>query len=115
MIAAFPFLLFAFIILINGVHRLFTPAPKQLSVSAQELGDRWPLTVPTGHIYKRSVSQGRSEVIFVAPDGTEYGLNGTALSAGYRDIHEITKFENVSYGRRYEDVSSLISIGLYGK
>ena len=115
MIAAFPFLLLAFVMLTEGIHSLFTPSPQKVAVSAQELGDRWPLTVPTGHIYKRGASQGRSMVVFVAPDGAEYGLNGTALSAGYRNIHEITKYEIVSYGRRYEDVSDLISIGLYGK
>jgi len=114
-IAALVFLLLAFIFLIEGTRSLFTPAPKKIPVSAEELGDRWPLTVTSGYIYKRDVSQGRSEVIFVAPDGKEYGLNGVAQSDGYLDIHEITKLENVSYGQEYEDVSELISIGLYGK
>ena len=87
----------------------------ELLVSAEELGDSWPLTVPNGYIYKREASHGRSEVVFVAPDGREYGLNGTALSAGYSDIHHITKSRSVFGDPRYEDVSGLIRIGLNGK
>jgi hypothetical protein len=79
------------------------------------MGERWPLTVAEGKIYKAEASNERSNVIFVAPDGTEYALNGTALSAGYRDIHGITKYRLVFGDPIYEDVSELIRIGLYGK
>jgi hypothetical protein len=90
--------------------------PKKIPVRAEEFGDRWPLTISSGHIYKRELSQDRVAVVFVAPDGVEYGLNGTAQSQGYRNIHDISKTRTGLFDiKLYEDVDVLINVGLYGK
>ncbi|MBM3831842.1 MAG: DUF4339 domain-containing protein [Verrucomicrobia bacterium] len=92
----------------------------KIPVSAAEFGDRWPLTVSSGYIIRRerkipNASFKSYSVIFESPDGTRYGLNGHALTEGYRNIHAITKSHLVFGEPRYEDVSGLISIGLNGK
>jgi hypothetical protein len=56
-----------------------------VEVSAAELGDKWPLTVDRGTLR----CEGDIDVIFTAPDGTEYGVNGTALDHGFKDIDPI--------------------------
>lgn len=53
-------------------------------VSKSDYGDEWPLTVDHGTLR----CEGASAVVFVAPDGTEYGVNGTAL-ADYPEIDPI--------------------------
>ena len=53
-------------------------------------------------------------VIFEAPDGTRYGLNGHAITEGHRDIHAITKYRLMLGDPIYEDVSALIDAGLNG-
>jgi hypothetical protein len=95
------------------------PEPK-IPVSAEEFGGRWPLTVSSGYIIKREryipgASFKSYSVIFVSPDGTRYGLNGHALTEGYRNIHAITKSRLLMGEPIYEDVSELIDIGLRGK
>lgn len=99
---------------------LSATAEPKIAVSAEGFGGRWPLTVSNGFIIKReryipNSSFKSYSVIFESPDGNRYGLNGQALSEGYRDIHAITKSRLVFGEPLYEDVSELISIGLDGK
>jgi hypothetical protein len=84
---------------------------KKESVSASQIGESWPLTVSEGKIFRRSFNHGQIAVVFVAPDGTEYGLNGTAQQNGYRDIHLITQ-RDPRNPELYKDVFDLIQRGL---
>ncbi len=88
-----------------------------LEVSESDYGDRWPLTVSSGTLQRRNLNGGLSDITFKAPDGTMYGLNGTALSHGHRDIRAITKIEKVYDAdvRSYYDVSVLIRAALNAK
>jgi len=92
----------------------------KIPVKAEEFGDQWPLTVSSGYIikYERyipNVSFKSYSVIFEAPDGIRYGLNGHAQSQGYRNIHAITKSRLVFGDPIYEDVSELVNVGLNSK
>lgn len=59
--------------------------PREELVTQQELGDAWPLTVDGGHL--RCIRAGA--VVFRAPDGSDYAVNGMAKSMGYPDIGPI--------------------------
>lgn len=50
-------------------------------IKRSDYGEQWPFTVESGYL---ECQQG-SIVTFTA-DGIEYGVNGTALSRGYKDI-----------------------------
>ena len=54
------------------------PQVKSAPVSEQQLGEQWPLTVPSGRV---SCALG-TVVTFISPDGKEYALNGTAKGRG---------------------------------
>jgi len=56
-------------------------------VTTQELGDRWPLTVDSGHV------DCESGALVFRHDGTIYALNMTALGKGYPGIDPIWKNE----------------------
>lgn len=60
------------------------PVTASRDVTSADLGDAWPLTVDHGTIRRRG-----DAVTFVAPDGTEYALNGVAISAGFPEIEPI--------------------------
>ena len=86
-------------------------------VNEADFGTIWPLTVSKGTIetYEEKGSQGyrQIEVRFVTEDGQTYGLNGTAQTHGYSDIHAVTKTRTgAAGGTLYEEVDSLISRGL---
>ena len=88
---------------------------KEVSVSEKSYDGDWPLTVSEGKIYARTLKPQFGEriaVIFIAPNGREYGLNGTAQSEGYADIHNITRVDTNTISESYMEVSGLISIGL---
>jgi hypothetical protein len=57
--------------------------PSSLLIRRSDLGDDWPLTVESGTLR----CEGAGAVVFKAPDGTEYALNG--LAAEYPDIGPI--------------------------
>jgi len=56
---------------------------KGTPVSQEQFGDQWPLTVTSGRLSCVWFSERRQVVTFIAPDGTEYALNGIARSSGY--------------------------------
>ncbi len=63
-------------------------------VTAQQFGDKWPLTVQHAIIGCRPVNPPDTSTVdlFVNDGGTLYGLNGTALSdvnGAYQNIHAI--------------------------
>ncbi len=62
-----------------------TQSKSAKAVSFDDLGDAWPLTVQQGILKCRAGSL----ALFVAPDGKEYALNGTANSKGYPRINPI--------------------------
>jgi hypothetical protein len=62
-------------------------------VTKAEFGKKWPLSVPSGLLRCESFGPELGEVIFTAPDGTEYGLNGTAQDGGYPPIDPIWLYE----------------------
>lgn len=117
-----PFVLFVVLVIFQkGCDRLQSSFSemniKKVQVAEMEFGERWPLTVPSGRIYRIDQGHGRIAVVFTAPDGIEYGLNGTAQTMGYRDIHEITKQyqDSSNTASLYRDLNELISIGLNAK
>lgn len=73
------------------------------AVSADGFGRAWPFTVDEGVLSCESLGPA-SAVTFMAPDGTEYGVNGTALSKGYPRINPIQ--------RRGADIGPIIDRGL---
>lgn len=75
-------------------------------VSRADFGDDWPLTVDTGELR----CEGASAVVFVV-DGTEYGVNGSALSAGYPEIDPIWA-DDPSGNAPKMDIGPLIQAGL---
>ena len=52
-------------------------------ISQEQFGEQWPLTVPNGRLSCIFFSGPRQVVTFIAPNGTEYGLNGVANGSGY--------------------------------
>jgi hypothetical protein len=61
----------------HGQHSSGAKVPNQ--ISRADMGVRWPLTVDEGRL--TCIGSGHAgEVVFVAPDGTNYALNGTANS-----------------------------------
>jgi hypothetical protein len=88
----------------------------KISVNASQYGSGWPLTVTHGTIRRIVYSKDRVDLIFEAPNGRKYGLNGTAQASRYHDIHQITKVEKTYDDGTplYEDVEGLIDMGLRG-
>lgn len=60
-------------------------SPPSAAISRAELGETWPLTVNRGTL--RCEPPGA--VVFQAPDGSDYAVNGLASSQGYPDIDPI--------------------------
>ena len=69
-------------------------AESGMLVTGQELGDRWPLIVDSGHV------DCESGALVFRHDGTAYALNGTALGKGYPGIDPIWKDEAKSLTHR---------------
>lgn len=80
----------------------------EAAVNFHEFGKSWPLLVPDGTLRCGSFGKGMGEVIFTAPDGTEYGLNGLA-SDSYKDIDPI--WREGAYGLKVS-IGPLINRGL---
>jgi hypothetical protein len=78
-----------------------------IQVSSGQYGSKWPLTVDHGKLR----CEGDIEVIFTAPDGTEYGVNGTALDHGFKDIHPIWAVDPSGLTPK-KDIGPLIDKGL---
>lgn len=73
-------------------------SPREAYVSAPEMGSGWPLSVYGGNVACESYDTG--EVLsFTAPDGTRYGINGTALATGLPRLDPIWKDDPSGYGR----------------
>jgi len=70
-----------------------TPEYQTVEVTADQFGDKWPLTVDKGTLH----CEPPTRIVFTAPDGQKYGVNGSA-SNDYVTIIEITKdTENMGY------------------
>lgn len=63
-----------------------TPEYKTVEVTAAQFGDKWPLTVDKGTLH----CEAPTRIVFTAPDGQKYGVNGSAAT-DYVSILEITK------------------------
>lgn len=61
------------------------PSDTRQSIDESNLLHLWPLTVDHGTIECRD----RQYALFIAPDGTEYGLNEVATRKGYPSIEKI--------------------------
>ena len=84
-----------------------TPEYKTLEVTAEQFGDKWPLTVEKGTLH----CEPPTRIVFTAPDGQKYGVNGSA-SNDYVTIIEITK-DTESMGQKFKmDPSILIDEGI---
>ena len=68
------------------------PQVKSAAVSEAQLKDQWPLTVSSGQVSCVVNPGGGKVVTFIASDGKEYSLNGTAKGSGkFLPIEEIWK------------------------
>lgn len=84
-----------------------TPEYKTVEVTADQFGDKWPLTVDKGTLH----CEPPTRIVFTAPDGQKYGVNGSA-SNDYVTIIEITK-DTESMGQKFKmDPSILIDEGM---
>lgn len=84
-----------------------------LKIGCGDLG-QWPLKVKSGLLQcEEEVSGGfvLQKVWFTAPDGTVYGVNGTAQDAGYPGIDSIWKNDPAGYGLKI-NIGPLIDRGL---
>lgn len=62
------------------------PAPTTAAVTKKQFGKRWPFVHITAGTVRCIPRPGGGAIIFTAADGRTFGLNGTALDAGYSDI-----------------------------
>ena len=92
--------------------------PEGVEVASLRIGcgdvGRWPLKVKSGLLQcEEEVVNGYllQKVWFTAPDGTAYGVNGTAQDAGYPGIDPIWKDDPAGYGLKIS-ISPLIDQGL---
>jgi hypothetical protein len=83
---------------------------REISKADLPKGDRWPLTVNSG-LLRCEGSNGFGAVVFRAPDGMDYGVNGVALGKHFADIKPIWRKDPDSPGLRI-DIGPLIDIGL---
>lgn len=84
-----------------------TSAPVGTQVTQQEFGADWPLTVSSGTLR----CEGAGAVLFRSPDGTDYAVNGTALTAGYGDIDPIWAADPTALAPKM-NIGPLIDLGL---
>ncbi|MCK8640473.1 YebY family protein [Acinetobacter schindleri] len=85
-----------------------TPEYKTIEVTADQFGDKWPLTVDKGTLH----CEPPTRIVFTAPDGQKYGVNGSAAN-DYITILEITKEHTVDIGTTFKmDPSVLIEEGM---
>lgn len=68
------------------------PPPPPGFVSRSQYGAEWPLTVSSGEL-RCDGAGGVGDAVFIAPNGTEYALNGLALESGYASIDPIWRYE----------------------
>lgn len=65
------------------------PPSSSIVVTAEEYGDEWPFTVPSGTLYcYEDLLEGRQYVTFGTGDGIEYGVNGSARDFGFPEMDE---------------------------
>ncbi len=83
------------------------PSVGGLPVSRADLGKDWPLTVDSGTIDCLAPSA----IIFTTPDGTVYGVNGTALTSGYPRIEPIWAKDPVVKGLNKINIGPLMDLG----
>lgn len=81
--------------------------PQGNQVTRAQFGEAWPLTVDSGLL--RCEPPGA--VVFTAPNGTEYAVNGLAESQGFADIDPIWAANPEPLIPKM-DISPLISAGL---
>ena len=84
-----------------------SPDANRRSISKTNFSGEWMLTVDDGELLCVSPKS----VVFIAPDGTKYGVNGTAKDFGYPDIRPIWKDNPAIEGTKI-DIGSLINEGL---
>jgi hypothetical protein len=82
-------------------------ASNQLNISSSTFQGEWMLTVDSGKL----VCEDPSTIIFIAPDGTRYAVNGTAKNRGYTDIRPIWKDDPQIPGNKI-NIGTLIDEGL---
>ncbi|WP_373541753.1 DUF2511 domain-containing protein [Chamaesiphon sp.] len=69
---------------ISSCGEIATPANRK-EIDSAMFKEKWMLTVNRGTI----TCEPPSALVFIAPDGTKYGINGTADTMGYADIRSI--------------------------
>ncbi|ENX28724.1 YebY family protein [Acinetobacter baumannii] len=85
-----------------------TPEYQTVEVTADQFGDKWPLTVDKGTLH----CEPPTRIVFTAPDGQKYGVNGSAAN-DYVTILEITKDHKIDIGTTFKmDPSILIEEGM---
>lgn len=79
-----------------------TPEYQTVEVTADQFGDKWPLTVDKGTLH----CEAPTRIVFTTPDGQKYGVNGSAAN-DYISILEITK-DTENMGVKFKMNSSIL-------
>ena len=85
---------------------------KGRAIRQNEYGQSWPFTVPEGRLSCVWSSERRQIVTFIAPDGTEYALNGEARSSGFFRSVEPIRQPNPINPQLFKSLSPVIGNGL---
>ena len=72
----------------NGSKKITATSNPQ-DISADQLGNTWPLTVDHGTVSCTHNSKGDPVMRFTAPDGTQYALNQTSDNKDLPDINQL--------------------------
>jgi hypothetical protein len=98
-------------LIIGGLYMVSSSSSSKQSnrrtVSSADFPGEWMLTVDKGEL----ICKAPSTIVFIAPDGAQYAVNGTATSRGYTDIQPIWK-DNPEIPGTKINIGSLISKGL---
>ena len=98
-------------LIIGGLYMVSSSSSNNQSnrrtVSSADFPGEWMLTVDKGEL----ICKAPSTIVFIAPDGAQYAVNGTATSRGYADIQPIWK-DNPEIPGTKINIGSLISKGL---
>jgi len=102
-------------LIIGGLYMVSSSSSSKQSnrrtVSSADFPGEWMLTVDKGELICKAPKGTANTIVFIVPDGTEYGVNGIATSRGYADIQPIWK-DNPEIPGTKINIGPLISKGL---
>jgi len=85
---------------------------KGKAIRQNEYGVDWPFTVEEGRLSCVWFQERRQVVTFIAPDGTEYALNGNARDSGYFQSVELIQQSSLTNPQIKKSLSPMITNAL---